>query len=56
MIVFRLRDAKSVMRSQRDDVDAVEMGGIGMDGSPDMLADAVVQLKLTSKARWEALT
>ena len=37
MIVFRFRDAKSVIRSQRDDDVVTEMGAGGIDGSLDIV-------------------
>ena len=36
MIVLRFRDAKSVMRSHKEDEPTTEMGAGGIEGSPDM--------------------
>jgi hypothetical protein len=45
MIVLRFRDAKSVMRSHKEEEPTTEMGAGGIEGSPDM-SDGCNQCKV----------
>jgi hypothetical protein len=45
MIVLRLRDAKSVIRSQSEEEVVTEMGGVGTEGSPDISGDIPGELE-----------